>query len=98
MGDLELERPAGLLLHDQGARRYLSIVGDVRHPQLYQVASAEPGIYREIEQREITAPVTRLELDADGPDVFQIEWHLLVDQLSFVPRLVRLRWVKDCHD
>lgn len=60
LGDLELDWPAGLLLHDHGARRYLSTVGDVRHRQLYQVASAELGIDREIEESKITELVAKL--------------------------------------
>ena len=98
LGDLELDWPAGLLLHHHRAGRHLSTVGDIRHPQLYQIASAELGIDRQIEQGEITNLVTKLQPDADSPNVFQLERRLLADQLSLVPRLVRLRCVKNCHD
>jgi hypothetical protein len=48
--DLELNRPLGLVLHDNGARRHLVAVADVPDPEADQVAAAQLAVDPEIEE------------------------------------------------
>ena len=65
-------------------------MGDIGHPELHQVASAELGVDRQVEEGKVTDLVAELKANANSPDVFQFEWGLLADQLSLVPGLVGL--------
>ena len=64
-------------------------MGDVGYPELDQVAGAQLGVDRQIEQGEVPDLVVKLEPDSDGPNIFEPERRFLTDQLSLVPGFVR---------
>ncbi len=63
-------------------------MGDIANPQLYEITSAQLGVNGQVEQRQVTYLVPKLQADPDGPDVAQAERALLPDKLSSVPRLI----------
>ena len=85
LGDLELHRSLGLLLHDHGPVGDPGIVGDVPNPKSNQIAPAQLAVDRQVEQRQIKILVGQLEPDPDVPDFPQLERGLLANQFAFVP-------------
>jgi len=57
--DLELDRPAGLLLLDDGARSDPFAVRDVAHLQGHEVAATQLAVDAQVEQRQIACSVTQ---------------------------------------
>ena len=86
LGDLELHRSRGLLLHADCPRGDAVAVADVADLCADEIASAQLAVDAKIEQCEISRSANQLEPDADRPDFFQLERRLLANQLALVPR------------
>src|SRR5690348_11965387 len=87
VSDLELNRPLGLLLHDHRSRCDLATVGHDENAKLYEITGTGLGIDRQIEQRQVADPTPQLQTNADRPDVAQLQWCLLANELALVPWL-----------
>jgi hypothetical protein len=64
--DLELDRPAGLLLLDEGAKSDPFAVRDVADLQCHEVAATQIAVDAQIEQRQLARSVMLLQLQAYG--------------------------------
>jgi hypothetical protein len=67
--DLELDRPASLLLLDDGATCDLIAVRDVAHLQCHDIASSQLAVHAQIEQRQLARSLMLLQLKVLRPDV-----------------------------
>jgi hypothetical protein len=83
--DLKLHRTPSLLLHDNRPVGDLIAVGNVLHPQPYQVTGAELAVHCEIELREFACALGELESYPDSPDLALLEGRLLADEFALVP-------------
>src|SRR6266478_1355321 len=89
LGDLELDRALGLLLHDYRPRRDRSALDDIVDAKPNQIAPAQLAVDTEIEQREFPDSMVQLQSNPDGPDLLQLQCWFLAEQLAFVPRQCR---------
>jgi hypothetical protein len=64
--DLKLNRPLGLLLHDDRARSDPITVGDITDAQLQEIAAAQLAVERQIEQRELALAIAQMSLSLSG--------------------------------
>lgn len=62
-------------------------VGHVTDLECYEVTSAELDVHTEVEECKLSHPTLHLKTHAQSPDVLDLEWCLLPDDLAFVPRL-----------
>src|SRR5437867_9336869 len=85
-GDLKLHRPLGLPLHDNRAGCHMTALDHVADAKPDQIAAAQLAVDGEVEQREFPGSMIQLQSNPDGPDLFQLKWRLLAEQLAFVPR------------
>jgi len=85
LGQFKLHGPLGLLLHNHRSRQNLIAVGDVAHTEIYEIASTQLAVNREVEQCQISGLMRVLKLNPDGPDVLRLQRRLLPNQLAFVP-------------
>src|SRR5207342_1237529 len=81
-GDLELHRPLGLLLHDNRAWDDMATLEHIANVKSHQIARAQLAVDGEIEQREFAGAMIELQSNPDGPDLLQLQWWLLADQLA----------------
>jgi hypothetical protein len=86
LGDLKLDRPLGLLLHDNRTGGDSTSMNHVVDAQPNQVAATQLAADGEVEQRELSCFFCQLQPNPDGPDLFQLQGRLLAEQLAFVPR------------
>jgi hypothetical protein len=86
LGDLKLDRALGLLLHDHRPRHDPSALDDIVDAESHQIAASQLAVYGEVEQREFPGSMIQLQPNPDSPDLFQLQWGLLAEQLTFVPR------------
>jgi hypothetical protein len=49
LGQLKLNWPPGLALNNHGALGHAGALGDIAHPQAYQIATAQLAVDRQIE-------------------------------------------------
>jgi hypothetical protein len=56
LGDLELHRSLGLVLHDDGARRQLIAMTHVADLEGDEVAAAKLAVYAQVEEGQLTYP------------------------------------------
>ena len=70
--DLKLDRPAGLLLLDDGARRDPFAARDVADLQCHEVAATQLAVDAQIEQRQLARSVVLLQLQAYGLDAILV--------------------------
>ena len=68
-----MDRPLGLLLHDNRARGYMTALHDVLHAKSHQVAPAQLAIDCEIEKRKLAGSMIQLQANPDRPDFFQLQ-------------------------
>jgi len=64
LGDLELHRALGLVLHDDRACRHLVAMTHVPHLERDEIAAAQLAVDAQIEEREFAQPALHLEADA----------------------------------
>jgi hypothetical protein len=98
LGDLELNRSLGLVLHHQGSRRYSIAVANVPDLQAHQVATAQLAVDSQVEQCELPHTALHLQPDAQSSDVLDFERSLLADDLDFVLRLAMFQIDVGFHD
>ena len=96
--NLELYRPAGFLLKDEGAGRHALAVADVAYPQLHEIACTELAIDSKIEEGEISTSTGNLKPYANRPYLFEFEWRLLAYELPLVSRLASDDCSAGLHD
>lgn len=84
--NLKLDWPLCLLPHDGRAWRHIAAVAGVTHPHSHEVAAAQLAVDPQIEKCKVPGSVLELQPSSDSPDFSRLEWRLLADQLSFVPR------------
>jgi hypothetical protein len=70
-------------------------MGDITYPKVNQIAATKLTIDSEIKHCQISYAFANLQVNSDGPDIFQLERWLLTDQLAFVPRLVGMNVFHD---
>src|SRR5215471_1020960 len=85
LGDLELHRPARLLLTDGRAVTNPSADADIIDLQLHEIATPEFAVDREVEQGEVAGSALHLEPDPDRPHVLGLQRALLPNKAPFVP-------------
>src|SRR5579864_3696839 len=96
--DLELHRTLCLLLQNDRPCSDSIAVAQVAHAQLHQVAGAQFAVDTQVEECEVPQPSLHLQADPNGPDLSELERHLLADELTLVPRLVALSKMSRFHD
>ena len=68
-------------------------VTNISNAQPNKVTSSQFAVESKVKQRKLTSSMTKLKPDADGPDVLELQWCLLSDDLAFVPsNLLRRDW------
>jgi hypothetical protein len=72
LGDLELHRPARLLLDDGRAVTDPTADADIVDLQPHKIAAPEFAVDREVEQGEIAGSALHLESDPDRPHVLRL--------------------------
>jgi len=85
LGNLELYRALGLLLHHHRPRGDLVSMGDVSYSQLDQIAPPQLAVDRQVEQRKVAQGLRELQSYADGPDLLQLQRRFLANKLPLVP-------------
>ncbi len=75
-GQLEGNRPTGLLLDDGGAQSHAVAQVDVGNAQPDEVAAAQLAVDRDVEHGEVADATIVLEAGANGPDVLGFERRL----------------------
>src|ERR1700724_747566 len=86
LGDLKLHRPLRLLLHDNRAGGNMAALDYVVDAKPHQIAPTQLAVDRKVEQREFPGSMIQLQSNPDGPDLLQLQWGFLAEQLAFVPR------------
>lgn len=84
---LELNRSACFLLHDNRSRSDLPTADKVADPHLHQVAASEFAVDRQIEQRPISQASTLIEIEPNFPNLLRFEGTLCTDGSSGIPHL-----------
>ena len=77
LGDLELHRPARLLLNDGCAVTDPTADADIVDLQPHEIAAPEFAVDREVEQGEVAGSALHLEPDPDRPHVLRLQRALL---------------------
>src|SRR5262250_64668 len=85
LGDLELHRPARLLLNDGRAVTDPTADADIVDLQPHEIAASEFAVDREVEQGEVTGSALYLEPNPDRPHVLGFQRALLPNEAPFVP-------------
>lgn len=81
VGDFELDRPPGLLLHNGSPILDRSSDGHILHPKSNEVTPSQLAVDPEIEEGEFTNLPRHLEPNADGHDLFHLEGGFLTGEL-----------------
>lgn len=84
---LELNRSACFLLHDNRSRSDLPTADKVANSHLHQVAASEFAVDRQIEQRPISQASTLIEIEPNLPNLLRFEGTLRTDGSSGIPDL-----------
>src|SRR5262249_3512426 len=85
LGDLELHRPARLLLNDGRAVTDPAADADIVDLQPHEIAAAEFAVDREVEHGKVEGSAPARERDPDRPLVFGIQRALLPNKAPFFP-------------
>jgi len=73
-------------------------VADVPDLQADEVAAPKLAVDSQIEEGELSHPAFHLQANTEGPDFFDLERHLLTDDLALVPWLVMNNGGNRFHD
>jgi hypothetical protein len=71
---------------------------DIAGLQGDEVVRTQLTVDAQVEQRELAHTVLHLVADPERPDVIELEWSLLPDDLAFVPWLTTSVGARDAHD
>jgi hypothetical protein len=83
---LELDRPARLLLCDRSSRPHPAAADKLTDPDLHDVAAAQLAVDGEVEERAVAEASFPVEPEPYGPDLLRLERALCADHASGVPR------------
>src|SRR5262249_47544289 len=83
---LELDRPASLLLRDRGSRSHPAAAHEFADPDLHDVAATQLAVDGKVEKRPVTETPFSVEPEPDGPNLLRPECALRTDHASGVPR------------
>jgi hypothetical protein len=86
LGDLKLDRALGLLRHDHRPRHDPSALDDIVDAEAHQNAAARLAVDGEVEKCEFPRSMVQLQANPVSPDLFQLLWGLLPEQLALAPR------------
>jgi len=64
-------------------------MADIPHAQLCQITSSKLAVDRQVEQSELPTPVRNLRAHTDRPNLLELKWRFLANELSLVSRLSR---------
>lgn len=62
-------------------------MGNIANPQGNKIAAAKLAVYGQVKHCQVTDAFAELQMDTNGPDVFQLQWWLLPDQFAFYSRV-----------
>jgi hypothetical protein len=82
VGDLELDWPPGLLLHNGSPVLDRSSDGHIFHPKSDEITPSEFAVDAQIEEGEFANLPCHLEPDPDGHDLLHLEGWLLAGEFS----------------
>ena len=82
---LELDRPARLLLRDSGSRPHPAAADKLTDSDLHDVAAAQLAVDGEVEERAVAEVSFPVEPESDGPNLLRLERALRTDHASGVP-------------
>jgi hypothetical protein len=85
LGDLELNRPLRLPLKNGRPGSYWISLRYILYAQPRQIAAAQLAVDSEVEQRKVRGPMTELQSNPNGPDLFQLQRGPLAQQPALVP-------------
>jgi hypothetical protein len=85
--DLKLNGTLGLVLHHYRSRGHLVAVANVPDLEADEVTASKLAVDSKVEKSKFTDSVVHLETDSECPDVLELEWRLLADDLALVPWL-----------
>jgi hypothetical protein len=85
LGNLELHRPASLLLNEGRAIANSPASEHIIDPESDEIAAPELAVDRQIEHRKIASTTLHLQPYSNCPDILRLERALLADQASPVP-------------
>lgn len=86
LGQLELDRPTRLLLHDCGSRPHLTAAEEVADADFHDVAATQFPVDGKVEQCPVVKTPFSVEPESDGPDLLRLECALRADQVPRVPQ------------
>ena len=66
-------------------------MGNIANPQGNKIAAAKLAVDGQVKHCQITDAFAELQMDTNGPDVFQLQWWLLPDQFAFILGFTGLR-------
>jgi len=75
------------VLHYHGACCHLIAVADVPDLEADKVTPAQLAVDPQVEKRKLAHTTFHLKADSKRPDVLELEWRLLADDLALVPWL-----------
>jgi hypothetical protein len=84
--DRKLDRALGLLLHDHRPRHDPSALDGIVDAESNQIAPAQLAVDSAVELRKLPGSMIQLQANPNGPDLLQLQWGLLPEQLALVPR------------
>src|ERR1700751_2887154 len=87
LGDLELNRPARLLLNNRSAVSDPAAGADIVDLQPHEIAPSEFAIDGKVKHREVAGSLLQLKPDPDGPHVLGLQRSLLTDEPSLIPSI-----------
>lgn len=84
--DPELNGALALLLEDLCATLDTSGLANVTDAQLDEIAATEFAVDGAVKQCQVSDIGSHLQVDANGPNVLELQRHLLANEFALVPR------------
>ena len=86
LGDFELHRPLGFLLHDNRTVGDMTALDHIVDAKRDQITPAQLAVDGKVEQCEFPGSLIQLQPNPDGPNLLQLQRRLLAEQFAFVLR------------
>ncbi len=90
LGDLELDRSAGLPLAHSGSINGVPMRCDILHLEAHHVTTPQLAIDCQIEERQIPDPPSELQPCPNGPNMPRLQWRLRPREFALVPGLASI--------
>lgn len=84
-GQFKLDRPLRFSLNDHCSGQDLVTVHDVSDAEVYEVATPQFAVDRQVEHCQVSDLMGVLKMNSDSPDVFWLKRRFLANQLTLVP-------------